>query len=165
MYRNQPARGSGRVVLVKGLGGMWQCPRCGRKFANKSQWHGCGRFTVAQHFKGKPQLRKLYDAFLKMVRENGPVREHPVKTRIAFIARMSFCGVAVMKDKLRAGLILTRRVESPRFFKITKYTSRCFGHYFYIQSMDDLDDELRRLVAEAYRVGMQQPLGGVRTRL
>ncbi len=121
--------------------------------------HGCGRFTVEQHFKGKPQPRRLYDAFLKMVRENGPVREHPVKTRIAFIARMSFCGVTVMKDKLRAGLILTRRVESPRFFQITKYTPRCFGHSFYIRSMGDLDHELRELVCEAYRVGCRSSFG------
>jgi hypothetical protein len=158
MSRNLRARSaSGKLVRVRGAGAMWRCHKCGRTFANQNQLHACGRFTMAQHFKGKPpHLRKLFDAFLAIVRTSGPVRVHPVKTRIAFIARMTFASATPMRDRLRAHLILSRRVNSPRFHKIERYTPRCYGHYFHIHSMDELDLELRNLLAEAYHVGMQE---------
>ena len=135
---------------------LWTCPRCGRKFAQRNQLHACGRWTVAQRFAGKPrELRASFDAFVKLLRTNGPVRLHPTKTRIGFIARMTFANMTVMKDKLRVGLILKRSVDSPRWTKVERYGPRCFGHYFNVASADDLDDELRALAAEAYRVGTQ----------
>jgi predicted RNA-binding Zn-ribbon protein involved in translation (DUF1610 family) len=73
----------GRVVRVRAMGAMWKCPACGRLFANRSQAHACGQWTVADHFRGKPKhLRKLFDRFLTMIRRHGPVRLHPAKTRI-----------------------------------------------------------------------------------
>ncbi len=138
---------------------LWTCPRCKRKFAARNQRHACGRWTVGQRFAGRPrELRGLFDAFLKLLRESGPVRLHPAKTRIGFVARMTFANMTVMKDRLRVGLILSRRVESPRWVKVERYGPRCFGHYFNLTSSDDLDDELRGLAAEAYRVGMQEQL-------
>jgi hypothetical protein len=136
---------------------LWRCPRCGRHFANRSQWHACGDWTVDEHFADKPpHLRELFDAFLAMVEKNGPVRVHPAKTRIAFIARMSFAGATPLRDRLRAALLLPRRVEIPRFVKIETFGPRSYGHHFYIASPEDLDAELDSLVAEAYRVGMQE---------
>ena len=150
---------SGRLVRVRGAGAMWRCPKCARTFANRNQLHACGRFTIAQHFKGKPrELRRLFNAFLVIVRKNGRIRVHPVKTRIAFIARMTFASATPIQDRLRAHLILSRRVDSPRFQRIERYGPRCYGHYFQIRSTDDLDGELRKLIAEAYRVGMQEQL-------
>jgi hypothetical protein len=100
-------------------------------------------------------LRELFDHYLAVVRQNGPVRLHPTKTRIGLIARMTFGAATPAGDGLRAHLILRRRVELPRFKKIEQYGPRCFGHYFQIRSADDLDAELAALVAEAYRVGTQ----------
>jgi hypothetical protein len=135
---------------------LWTCPQCGRKFAQRKQQHACGRWTVAERFAGKPrELRALFDEFVKLLRESGPVRLHPTKTRIGFIARMTFANMTVMKDRLRVGLILTRRVDSPRWVKVERYTPRCFGHYFNLSNRDELDDELRALAAEAYRTGAQ----------
>lgn len=135
---------------------LWTCPRCGRRFAQRKQQHACGRWTVAERFEGRPrELRALFDAFVKLLRASGPVRLHPTKTRIGFIARMTFANMTVMRDKLRVGLILTRRVDSPRWVKVEQYGPRCFGHYFNLSDLDDLDDELRALTAEAYRTGEQ----------
>src|SRR5262245_56803681 len=32
---------------------LWECPKCGRQFANHNQWHGCTTLTLADCFKGK----------------------------------------------------------------------------------------------------------------
>jgi len=94
-----------------------------------------------------------------MVKSNGAVRIHAAKTRIAFIARMTFAAATPSKDRLKCHVILARRVESRRFERIEKYSPRCFGHYFSITSVADLDKDLEGLIAAAYRVGMQeQPL-------
>ena len=92
---------------------------------------------------------------MKLLRSNGPVRLHPTKTRIGFIARMTFANMTVMKDRLRVGLILKRRVDSPRWVKIERYSPRCFGHYFDLSDSNELDGDLRALAAEAYRTGEQ----------
>ena len=78
---------------------------------------------------GKPRvLRELFDAFLAILRASGPVRLHPTKTRIGFIARMTFANMTVMSRKLRVGLILSRRARSRRWVKVEQYGPRCFGH-------------------------------------
>ena len=138
---------------------LWRCPRCGRRFAARNQQHACGRWTVAERFAGKRrELRALFDAFVKLLRESGPVRLHPTKTRIGFIARMTFANMTVTSRALRIGLILTRRVESPRWTKVERYGPRCYGHYFNLRAPDQIDDELRALTAEAYRTGTQARL-------
>jgi hypothetical protein len=144
---------------------MWTCPRCGRKFAQRNQQHACGRWTIAQHFSGKPcELRRLFDAFVKLLRESGPVRMHPTKTRIGFIARMTFANMTVTQRSLRVGLILKRRVDSPRWAKVERYGPRCYGHYFNLSAPDQIDGELRALTAEAYRTGTQEHLRRAATR-
>jgi hypothetical protein len=93
-----------------------------------------------------------------MIRACGPVRIHPAKTRVGFITRMTFAAATPARDRLRCHLILSRRVGLPRFRKIEQYSPRCFGHYFNLRDQAELDEELRALVAEAYRVGMQERL-------
>ena len=34
---------------------LWRCPRCSRPFASQPPTHACGRWTVADHFAGKPR--------------------------------------------------------------------------------------------------------------
>jgi hypothetical protein len=143
-----------------GTGKLWKCPVCGRKFANTRQMHSCGRWTVAGHFRGKPrELRRLFDKFLALLRKTGPVRVHAAKTRIAFITRMTFAAATPAEGRLKCHVILARRIKSPRFDKIEKYSPRCFGHYFHIRDEIDLDAEVAGWLAEAYRVGMQEQHG------
>lgn len=139
---------------------LWTCPRCGRRFANRNQWHACGDWTVADHFRDRPpELRAIFDEFLAMARRNGPVRVHAAKTRIGFIARMTFGGASPLKSRLRASLLLPKPVNLPRIERIERYGPRCFGHRFSIADASDLDAELERLVRLAYRVGMQEFIG------
>lgn len=38
---------------------LWRCPECGRRFANKNQWHGCGPYSVEGFLAGKGERARL----------------------------------------------------------------------------------------------------------
>jgi Domain of unknown function (DUF5655) len=143
---------------------LWRCPRCGRRFANRNQWHSCVPVTVRDHLRGKPTaVVALYREFARMVRGTGPLRVHPVKTRIAFISRMTFAGAVLRKDRLDVHFILARRLRSRRFRTVERYGPRSVGHYLSIRSLDELDDELRGWLEEAAAVGRQEHLAGMQS--
>jgi hypothetical protein len=63
---------------------LWCCGACGRSFANANQSHACARHDLEAHFQGRtPKVRAIYDAFLAMLEDFGPVIVLPEKTRIA----------------------------------------------------------------------------------
>ena len=98
---------------------LWQCKKCGRYFANRNQSHVCGRHDLEHHFAGKsPQIRALFDQVIAAIREIGPVRILPEKTRIAFQVRMSFAQLTPESRWLDGPVVLARRLEYPRFRQI-----------------------------------------------
>jgi Domain of unknown function (DUF5655) len=80
------------------------------------------------------------------------------KTRIAFHVRMSFAAVTPRRDRLDGHLVLASRMESPRFVKIETYSPRNHLHAFRLTSVQQVDEELRRWIREAYAVGEQKHL-------
>lgn len=138
---------------------LWECPRCGRGFANRNQSHACGTWTLDRHFDGRPEpVRALYERFLALIERNGPVRVLPEKTRIAFQVRMSFAQLTVRRHWVLGHLVLARRVEDPRFHKVESFSPRNHAHHFRLDSVEDVD-RLAPFVAEAYAVGCQAHLG------
>ena len=145
---------------------LWRCPECRRVFANPRQSHACGRYTLAPHFKGKsPEIRRLFNAVRAAIRRIGPVRVLPEKTRIAFQVRMSFAQVTPRRHWLDGHLVLARRIESPRFRKVETYSPRNHLHAFRLYDVDDIDDEFRTWLLEAYRVGQQRHLKSGRSEI
>jgi hypothetical protein len=116
--------------------------------------------TVGDHLRGRPkEVVDLYRRFARMVRELGPgVKAVPVKTGIGFMVRVRFTGVALRKGGLRVSFWVKRRIDNPRFEKVELIPPRNFVYSFHIRSPEDLDDELRVWLAEAYRVGIQEHL-------
>jgi len=49
-------------------------------------------------------------------------------------------------------------VESPRFVKIETYSPRNHLHAFRLTSVQEIDEELRRWIRDAYAVGEQKHL-------
>jgi len=75
---------------------------------------------LRQHLAGKSPLAiALFRRFAKLVKRCGPVRVVPEKTRIAFQVRMSFAAVSLRQDRIVGHVVLARRLEKPRFTKIT----------------------------------------------
>jgi len=142
---------------------LWTCPRCGARFVTRNRSHGCGEYSVDGFFEGNPQeARMLYEALVRMVREQGPFEQVPTKTRIAFMVRVRFTAVNRVRPdgSLVCHVWLKRRVESPRFTKIELLGRTDWVHHFVLRSEADLDDELRSWMREAYDVGRQTHLQG-----
>jgi len=72
---------------------------------------------------------------------------------------MIFAAVNKLTDRsLDAHVVLTRRLESPRFRKIEMMTPKCYVHHFRIAAVGELDKEVESWLCEAYQVGTQQHL-------
>ena len=139
---------------------LWQCPRCGRPFANRNQPHSCVAASVEAHLAGKGErAAALYRAFAAAVAACGPVTLAPAKTRIGFQVRMIFAAVAVRADRLDGHVVLARRLEHPRFRKIESLSPRNHVHHFRFHTVEEIDDEVRTWLREAYAVGEQKHLG------
>lgn len=139
---------------------LWQCPKCGRTFANRNQTHTCRPLaSLDDHFRDKsPEVRATFDAVLEAVAGMGPVTILPEKTRIALHARMSFAAFTPRRQWLNGHLVLARRVDSPRFTKVKSFSPRNVLHAFRLTSPADVDDEFALWLGEAYEVGMQHHL-------
>jgi len=138
---------------------LWTCERCGRVFAIRNQSHACGTHSLEHHFEGKaPAIRALFDAVVAVIQDIGPVRILPEKTRIAFQVRMSFAQVTPRKNWLDGHVVLARRLENPRFRKIETFSPRNHLHAFRITTAEEIDDEFKAWLAEAYEVGEQKHL-------
>ncbi len=134
---------------------------CGRRFTNRNQWHSCGHFSIEDHLIGtSPQVRKLFEAFHNAVEECGPVELAPTKTRIGFQVRMIFAAVMLRKAWLSGHLILSRRIESPRFTRIESLSPKGHVHHFKLRSLEEIDDEFKMLLREAYLMGRQDHIAG-----
>jgi hypothetical protein len=139
---------------------LWACPKCGRKFANRNQSHACGQYTVQDFLQGKsPDAVRLFRRFVARVRDCGPVLIAPAKTRIGFQVRMIFAAVNRLGEHgLDAHVVLTRRLDHPRFRRIEQLTPTCVVHHFRITTTQDIDDQVGSWLREAYRVGKQERL-------
>ena len=139
---------------------MWDCPRCGRSFANRNQVHTCARLgDLDRHFAGSdPVVRAAFDQVLAVVSAFGPVHVLPEKTRIALHVRMSFAAFTPRLHWLSGHLVLARHAGSPRFLKVEELSPRNVVHTFRLASPADVDTEFTRWLAEAYLVGCQQHL-------
>jgi hypothetical protein len=138
---------------------LWLCPACGRSFANPNQTHICGLCPLESHFAGRePVVRAIYDRFLAMLEEYGPVTVLPEKTRIAFHARMSFAQLTVRRRWVIGHFILARRVEDPVFARVETFSPRNHLHAFRLDHPAEVE-KLLPYAGEAYAVGRQEHLG------
>ncbi len=137
---------------------LWTCPKCGKKLVGKNMSHSCVRRTMDEFFAGKdPQSRKLFEAFLKLARQCGPVRADVAKTRIALQARTRFAALdAITKDGVLFHIWLKHKITSPRFIRVELYKPSNYVHYFRVADPRELDDEVLEWLKQGYKVGMQE---------
>jgi len=100
-----------------------------------------------------PAHKKLYRAFLKLVRKCGPVKVNVNKSRISFQARVRFAGVPrVTKDGLVGGFWLKHQIHSPRFTRVEFLPPNNYIYQFQITSEKDLDTAAVEVAVETRRV-------------
>jgi len=71
---------------------------------------------------------------------------------------MIFAAVSLKESGLDCHVVLSRRLENPRFTRIESLSPRNHIHYFQIRSVEELDDEVASWLQEAYKVGEQKHL-------
>lgn len=135
---------------------LWVCPNCGRQFVSVNRNHSCGRYSLEDHFVGKePSVRELYDLLFETLKQFGPVKAFPVKTRIVFQAEVQFAAAMPRKRWLDGYLWLRRQAAHPRIHKIEMGIFRDYGHLFRLTRAKDLDQGLVDLLQEAYILGCE----------
>jgi len=162
----RPAGGPkpGRGATPPALRPLWTCPKCGARFVTRNMWHACGRYSLDAFFEGRPRARELFAAWERFVRRAGAFDVVPQKTRIVFVARTRFAGVArVGPDSIVAAFGLPRRIEDARFQRTEWPGTGWWGYRFRLENEDQLDASLLRLVKEAYeQMGLQRRLAAAK---
>ena len=135
-------------------GAQWKCPTCGRRFARPNQAHSCQVVPLRAHLaKASPETRAIYAAILAAIRACGPVQIAPTKTGINLLSGTSLGGLTLHRGYLNLGLVLTRRLESPRASWVLQLSPRSFAHRIRVGSPGEVDRELRQWIRDAYQVG------------
>ena len=136
-------------------GHVWVCPICGRQFRTASKYHSCGMFALQDHFKGKAAVvGELYERLVEALGQFGPLAVFPVKTRIVFQAEVQFAAAITHTGWLELVLWLKRPAAHPRLLRVEMGVFRDYGHYFRLEKLADLDEELVKLLKEAYALGL-----------
>ncbi len=72
---------------------------------------------------------------------------------------MIFAAVNKLSDRgLEGHVVLTRRLQNSRFTRIETMSSKCYVHHFRVESLSELDDQVKTWLKEAYQVGTQEHL-------
>lgn len=132
---------------------LWTCPRCRHRFVTRNLWHSCVRIPLRTHFRGRAaHLFPTFQAWVRLARSCGPVTVYAQKSRIVIQARVRFAGAVVRTGYLDATLWLKRPIRHPRLRRLESYGSQGWGAYFKLESPDDIDAALGRLMREAYHL-------------
>lgn len=141
------------------MGSLWECPRCGRRFANRNQWHSCLELTVEEHLAGKSELAgAIYREVVGALGRCGVFRTHPQKSRVAFIARMTFAGLRLAERWADLSFITPTPVPSHRIRRVDLYGPTSWGHVVRLRAVDAVDDEVVEWLCRAHRRGEQETL-------
>ena len=110
--------------------------------------------TIAQHFQGKHDLRKVYDKVIAIVEKFGPVEQDPKKTSIHLNRRTAFAGVALRKDCLILTIKSDKAIHSPRIFKSEQTSANRYHVEVRLTKAGDVDSELRTWLESAYELSI-----------
>lgn len=128
----------------------WRCPKCGREFAQKSAYHGCGKFTIEGYLAGKNSAGVALFNLLSNAAQKFPgVTISPAKTQITFRVRSNFLMVAVSGAGIHGYIFLPDATPKPYFKKIVAASSRRHAHQFRIRDLATLQNDFIKLLPEA----------------
>ena len=113
--------------------------------------------TVDEYFEGHEGSRPIFDALQRAVEDTGPADVRVSKSQVAFRRRTGFA-FAWMPDVYlgpgHAPLVLTvalrRRDPSPRWKQVVEPAPGRFTHHLELRSAEEIDDEVRGWLAEAW---------------
>lgn len=126
-----------------------------------------GRWTVDALFENRPEALALYGHIQAYLHTLGPVEAEALKTQVSFKAGHKFAWVWLPQQWTRKrpeGSItltfsLNRRIESPRIAESVMPRPGRWTHHIVITRSEDLDDEIKAWLTEAYALAVNRSAG------
>ena len=114
--------------------------------------------TLDDFFRGRDESRRIFEALRAAVAAIGPAGLRVTRSQVAFRRRIAFAW-AWMPDLYlgpgHAPLVLTvalrRRDPSSRWKQVVEPAPGRFTHHLELRSAEEIDDEVRAWLAEAWR--------------
>lgn len=135
----------------------WVCPECQRTFARTRQGHECApAMALDEYFSTGPEReRPIYEAVMAHLSSLGPVIVEPVSVGI-FLKRPG--QIAQLRPATRwvdLCFSVARPVRHPQIVRKPVPHGRLWYHAARLAGPEDLDDELRDCLTEAYLVAAE----------
>jgi hypothetical protein len=113
--------------------------------------------TLERFFAQRDESRALFDVVNGAVQQLGPAEVRATKSQVAFRRGVAFAWVWVPGQYLdgdRPPLVLTvdlrRKDESPRWKQVVEVRPGRFVHHLEVRSADEIDEEVRGWLKEAW---------------
>jgi hypothetical protein len=136
----------------------WTCPDCGRQFGKANQGHTCSPgLTIDEYFAtGPPHERPIFEAVMKHVSKACPdTHVEPVQVGIFFKRGPTYAELRPRDRWVTLSLGLSQKVVHRTIArKVVDYNGRWY-HYFNLRAPDDVDDDIRAWLSEAYERAAQ----------
>lgn len=139
----------------------WECPACGRTFGKVGRPHMCNPGVTVEEYVagGHPLTGPVHERVLAHLETlDGELIVDPVGAGIMYKHDSM---IAMLRSKTKwvaLGLVLRRRLDSPRVsLKVTENGGK-FWHVFNIHDADAIDDEMCDWLTEAF---LREPVGEV----
>ena len=107
--------------------------------------------SLDEYFSTGPEReRPIFEAVMAHLKTVGPVHVEPVSVGIFLKRAQSFCQLRPMQKWVAMSFGLPREVQHPKIVrKVTEWNGR-YHHVANLASPEDLDDQLRAYLTEAY---------------
>jgi hypothetical protein len=130
----------------------WTCPECGRLFDRAGCNHECEPgLSLDEYFStGPAHERPVFEAVMAHLSGLGPVHADVVSVGLFLKNPRKFAELRPMARWVSVAFALPHRAHHRTIVrKVVEYGGR-WWHVANVASPDDLDDDLRHLLAEAY---------------
>ena len=131
---------------------LWTCPECRRRFGRERQGHDCAPgLTLDEYFAtGPPFERPVFEVVRAHLETVGTVYVEPVSVGVFFKRRRTVVQLRPMVRWVALGFVLGRRLESPRLARKVDGAGTHWWHVVNVRTPEEVDDELREWLTEAY---------------
>jgi hypothetical protein len=136
------------------IGGVtrWVCPNCEREFASANQAHVCvPGITVGELLRRHPSwVSEIYNAVIEHLTTLGPVHEDAVNVGVFLKSDRKIASFRPRVRSVQLSLFLPYELTDPRIARTLPVASGRVAHMINLTSADEVDDQLRGWLSEAY---------------
>jgi hypothetical protein len=95
----------------------------------------------------------LYHHLLSELNKIGPIQEKRKLTSVSFENRNTFASTMIRNSSIKLVLRTNHRISNPRILNTERVSERFFDHTILLNSKNDVDDELKKWLEDAYKTG------------